>query len=151
MAVGEVTAGLLGAPLIMREQGSGTRASREEFFQWQPVELSVAKEADSHEIIKQAVMAGMGLSFLSLHTLGLELDNGLLRIIPVEGAPVVRRWNCVHTWPRCCRQPLSPFATLCWSVERGGFLPANKTSSIVNISKCFYFCARQFYFIRSQI
>ena len=83
MAVGEVTvAGLLGAPFIMREQRSGTRAAREEFFQWQPVELSVAREADSHEIIKQAVMAGMavmavmagmagmGLSFLSLHTPG---------------------------------------------------------------------------------
>lgn len=98
IALGEVTlTDLLGAPFIMREQGSGTRATLEEFFQRQSLELSVAMEADSNEIIKQAVMAGMGISFLSLHTLGLELDNGLLRIIPVEGAPVVRRWNCVHT------------------------------------------------------
>lgn len=98
IGVGEVTvADLLGAPFVMREQGSGTRAALEEFFQRQSIELSVAMEADSNEIIKQAVMAGMGISFLSLHTLGLELDNGLLRIIPVEGAPVVRRWNCVHT------------------------------------------------------
>lgn len=98
IAVGEVTlADLLGAPFVMREQGSGTRAALEEFFQRQSIELRVAMEADSNEIIKQAVMAGMGISFLSLHTLGLELDNGLLRIIPVEGAPVVRRWNCVHT------------------------------------------------------
>ena len=98
IAVGEVTlTDLLGAPFVMREQGSGTRAALEEFFQRQSIELRVAMEADSNEIIKQAVMAGMGISFLSLHTLGLELDNGLLRIIPVEGAPVVRRWNCVHT------------------------------------------------------
>ena len=98
IGVGEVTvADLLGAPFVMREQGSGTRAALEEFFQRQSIELRVAMEADSNEIIKQAVMAGMGISFLSLHTLGLELDNGLLRIIPVEGAPVVRRWNCVHT------------------------------------------------------
>ena len=98
IAVGEVTlTDLLGAPFVMREQGSGTRATLEEFFQRQSIELRVAMEADSNEIIKQAVMAGMGISFLSLHTLGLELDNGLLRIIPVEGAPVVRRWNCVHT------------------------------------------------------
>ena len=98
IAVGEVTlTDLLGAPFVMREQGSGTRATLEEFFQRQSMEPSVAMEADSNEVIKQAVMAGMGISFLSLHTLGLELDNGLLRIIPVEGAPVVRRWNCVHT------------------------------------------------------
>lgn len=98
IAVGQVTPNdLLDVPFVMREQGSGTRAALEEFFQRQSLELSVAMEADSNEIIKQAVMAGMGISFLSLHTLGLELDNGLLRIIPVEGAPVVRRWNCVHT------------------------------------------------------
>jgi LysR family transcriptional regulator, low CO2-responsive transcriptional regulator len=42
-------------------------------------------------------MAGMGLSFLSLHTLGLELDNRLIALLDVEGAPVVRAWNVVHT------------------------------------------------------
>ena len=90
-------ADVLGAAFIIREQGSGTRAALEEFFQRKSVELSVAMEVDSNELIKQSVMAGMGISFLSLHTLGLELDQGLLKIIPVEGAPVVRRWNCVHT------------------------------------------------------
>ncbi len=39
----------------------------------------------------------MGLSFLSLHTLGLELDCGLIRVLHVDGSPVVRAWNCVHT------------------------------------------------------
>jgi DNA-binding transcriptional LysR family regulator len=50
----------------------------------------------SNATIKQAVMAGMGLSFLSLHTLGLELDNRLIAVLDVEGAPVVRAWNVVH-------------------------------------------------------
>ena len=82
---------------IVREQGSGTRAALEEFFQRKTVELRAAMEVDSNELIKQSVMAGMGIGFLSLHTLGLELDQRLLSIIPVDGAPVVRRWNCVHT------------------------------------------------------
>jgi LysR family transcriptional regulator, low CO2-responsive transcriptional regulator len=38
----------------------------------------------------------MGLSFLSLHTLGLELRSGLIEIVPVQGSPVVRTWNIVH-------------------------------------------------------
>jgi hypothetical protein len=53
-------------------------------------------EMASTETIKQAVMAGMGLSFLSLHTLGLELDNRLIAVLDVQGAPVVRAWNVVH-------------------------------------------------------
>ena len=53
-------------------------------------------EMASNETIKQAVIAGMGLSFLSLHTLGLELDNQLIAVLDVQGAPVVRAWNVVH-------------------------------------------------------
>ena len=50
----------------------------------------------SNGTIKQAVMAGMGLSFLSLHTLGLELKCGLIQIVPVQNSPIVRTWNIVH-------------------------------------------------------
>jgi LysR family transcriptional regulator, low CO2-responsive transcriptional regulator len=82
---------------IVREQGSGTRAALEKFLQEKHVELRVSMEMASNETIKQAVMAGMGLSFLSLHTIGLELDNRLIAVLDVEGAPVVRAWNVVHT------------------------------------------------------
>jgi hypothetical protein len=54
-------------------------------------------EMASNETIKQAVMAGLGLSFLSLHTIGLELQHELVAVLAVEGTPVVRAWNCVHT------------------------------------------------------
>ena len=78
-------------------------------------------EVDSNELIKQSVMAGMGISFLSLHTLGLELDQGLLSIIPVEGAPVVRRWNCVHTLAKMLSPATEAFRY--FVLERGeGFL-----------------------------
>jgi DNA-binding transcriptional LysR family regulator len=50
----------------------------------------------SNETIKQAVMAGMGLSFLSLHTVGLELRTGLMKVLRVDGTPVLRIWNVVH-------------------------------------------------------
>jgi DNA-binding transcriptional LysR family regulator len=82
---------------VMREQGSGTRAALETFFQAARFEPKITMELASNETIKQAVMAGMGLSFLSLHTLGLELDNKLIAILEVDGSPVVRSWNVVHT------------------------------------------------------
>jgi LysR family transcriptional regulator, low CO2-responsive transcriptional regulator len=81
---------------ITREEGSGTRAAMEKFFATARFAPQVAMEMASNETIKQAVMAGMGLSFLSLHTLGLELDNKLIGVLDVQGAPVVRAWNVVH-------------------------------------------------------
>lgn len=95
---------LRGLPFILREAGSGTRAALERFCEEHHLQLQVAMEMPSNEAIKQAVMAGLGLSFLSLHTVGLELDNGLLAVLPVEHAPVVRQWYVVH--PE--RKPLSP-------------------------------------------
>ena len=88
---------LRGQGFILREEGSGTRAALEKFLLQARVEPRVTMEMASNETIKQAVIAGMGLSFLSLHTLGLELDNGLIALLPIEGAPVVRAWNVVHT------------------------------------------------------
>ena len=83
-------------PFIVREPGSGTRRHMEDFFARHRLAPRVAMEMPSNESIKQAVMAGMGLSFLSLHTIGLELRNGLLGVLKVQGTPIVRTWNVVH-------------------------------------------------------
>ncbi len=83
-------------PFIVREPGSGTRKTMEDFFHHQQIAPQVTMEMSSNETIKQAVMAGMGLSFLSLHTLGLELRSGLLRVLSVDGTPIMRTWNIVH-------------------------------------------------------
>jgi len=81
---------------IAREHGSGTRAAMEGFFQEHRFAPRIAMEMSSNETIKQAVIAGMGLSFLSLHTVGLEIKSGLLKIIDIAGTPVMRTWNVVH-------------------------------------------------------
>jgi DNA-binding transcriptional LysR family regulator len=82
---------------ILRERGSGTRAALEKFMEKARMEPRVVMEMGSNETIKQAVMAGMGISFLSLHTIGLELEHRLIAVLDVEGSPVVRGWNVVHT------------------------------------------------------
>jgi LysR family transcriptional regulator, low CO2-responsive transcriptional regulator len=88
---------LLAYKLILREEGSGTRAALDHFVREHNFEHPDTMEMSSNETIKQAVMAGMGLGFLSLHTIGLELDNRLLVVLDIEGSPVVRAWNVVHT------------------------------------------------------
>ena len=89
-------AALQAYPFIIREPGSGTRKHMKDFFDKHHISPTVAMEMHSNESIKQAVMAGMGLSFLSLHTIGLEAQNGLIAIVPVEDTPIVRTWNLVH-------------------------------------------------------
>ena len=81
---------------IVREQGSGTRDAMQRFFAEHHFEPQITMEISSNEAIKQAVMAGMGVSFLSLHTIGLELRSGLLRLLDVEDTPVMRAWHVVH-------------------------------------------------------
>ncbi len=82
---------------IVREPGSGTRVAMEKFFSEARVEPRLQMQLHSNETLKQAVMAGLGLGFVSLHTIGMELGQGLIAMLDVEGAPVVRAWNVVHT------------------------------------------------------
>jgi DNA-binding transcriptional LysR family regulator len=89
-------AALASQPFIVREPTSGTHASMSQFFRDHRIDPLAVMEMDSNETIKQAVIADMGLSFLSLHTLGLELQFGLLRVLPVEDLPLMRRWFVVH-------------------------------------------------------
>jgi DNA-binding transcriptional LysR family regulator len=83
-------------PFIVRERGSGTRQAMEKFLADHRFEPRITMEMGSNETIKQAVMAGMGVSMLSLHTIGLELRSGLLRLLDVEGTPLIRGWHLVH-------------------------------------------------------
>ena len=82
--------------MIVRESGSGTRSAMEEFFAEHAIKPRIGMEMGSNEAIKQAVVAGLGISFISKHTLGLELSAGRLAILKVEGTPVIRRWFLVR-------------------------------------------------------
>lgn len=81
---------------LIREEGSGTRASLEHVFRDRGATYRASMEVSSNETIKQAVMAGMGVSFISMHTLGLELKAGKLVMLDVVGLPLVRDWFVIH-------------------------------------------------------
>jgi DNA-binding transcriptional LysR family regulator len=81
---------------IVREKGSDTWNSMEEGFAGRLPNMKVAMEITSTETIKQAVIAGMGVSFLSAHTIAMELQLGRLAVLDVEGFPVMLNWYVVH-------------------------------------------------------
>jgi DNA-binding transcriptional LysR family regulator len=83
-------------PFVVREKGSDTWTSMAEGFGSHLAELNIAMEIKSTETIKQAVMAGMGLTFLSAHTISRELQSGSLVVLDVQGFPLMLNWYVVH-------------------------------------------------------
>jgi DNA-binding transcriptional LysR family regulator len=80
----------------VREPGSGTRVAMERYFRDVSIEPPRILEVTGNEAIKQAVMAKMGLAFLSLHTAGAELQQQSLVALDVVGLPLLRSWFVVE-------------------------------------------------------
>ncbi len=108
---------LAGENFVLREEGSGTRASMERVFRDRGASYRASMEMASNETIKQAVMAGLGISFISMHALGLELKAHKLVMLDVIGLPIVRDWYAIHLRDK----RLSPIASAFRSflLERG--------------------------------
>ncbi len=87
-------------PFIVREAGSGTRIAMDRYFTDVGVSITTVMETDSNETIKQAVMAGIGIGFVSLHTVRLEQAAGRLVALQVAGLPLRRQWFVVHSRQR---------------------------------------------------
>jgi len=87
---------LIRQPFVIHEPGSDTWYSMQEAFGAHLAELNVAMEIKSTETIKQAVIAGIGLGFLSFHTIGRELAAGSLVLLQVDGFPLMLNWYVVH-------------------------------------------------------
>jgi len=81
---------------IVRETSSDTWKAMRDGFGDAIEALKPAMEIRSTETIKQAVIAGFGLSFLSAHTVGHELQAGNLRMLDVKGFPLLQQWYVVH-------------------------------------------------------
>jgi DNA-binding transcriptional LysR family regulator len=89
-------ADLASESFITREIGSGTRMLMEQFFQKSGLKPKIGMEMDSNETIKQAVIAGLGIAFISQHTVSHELDEGRLVALKVAGLPVMRQWHAIR-------------------------------------------------------
>jgi len=83
-------------PLILREPGSGIRDATLRRFQESGLQPNVKMELGSNEAIKHAVVGGLGIAILSLHTLSLEGPGGPVKILDVEGFPIMRQWHLVY-------------------------------------------------------
>jgi DNA-binding transcriptional LysR family regulator len=83
-------------PFILREPGSGIRDATLRLFSEAGLRPKIRMELGSNEAIKHAIVGGLGLSILSLHTMTLEGSAGPLAVVDVDGFPIQRKWYLVH-------------------------------------------------------
>ncbi|ARV08459.1 LysR family transcriptional regulator [Winogradskyella sp. PC-19] len=93
-------------PIIYREQGSATRAAMENFLTNLNVPNKKKIELKSNEALKQALIAGLGVSIMPLIGLKNELKDEELHIIPYKNLPIKTNWNLI--WLKS--KKLSPVA-----------------------------------------
>jgi DNA-binding transcriptional LysR family regulator len=94
----------------------------ERLFEQADFDPVVGMEIGSNETIKQAVIAGLGIAFISAHTVAVEVADGRLAILDVEGLPMVREWHAV----RLRDKAVMPAGQALWkflSTEGQRFLP----------------------------
>ena len=99
---------IAGEVFLMREEGSGTRKLMHYFFTSNDILSPRGHVVGGNESIKQSVMAGLGIAFVSRHTISHELDADRLAILQVKNLPIIRTWNLLR--------------------------PVNKTSSVITQS-----------------
>ncbi len=83
-------------PFLMREPGSGTHLAVQALFEAHGREPQVRMELSTNEAIKQAILAGLGLSILPQYTFGIGTDTEGFAVLEVEGLPMDEGWKIVH-------------------------------------------------------
>jgi len=85
-----------GRSWLLREPGSGTRTVNEEFIAATGLDVPTLT-VGSNGAIKQAVRAGLGVSFVSRDAVDAEIEAGLVGVIAVEPGPAPRDWHLLHS------------------------------------------------------
>ena len=87
-------------PFIAREKGSATRDVLESYLKETKLislsQLDVCGELGSSEAIKEAIIAGLGVSIISIHAIKRELAAGLLFEVPIAELKMERNFYLIY-------------------------------------------------------
>lgn len=108
-------------PFIIREKGSGTRKTLEnyldEYHNTGLRRFNIVSEMGSSEAVKEAVILGLGVSILSIHAVKREISQGLLIQVPVKGPAIRRSFYAIR------KRQFSPFPIMsCSSMRQRHFI-----------------------------
>lgn len=107
------TAELAEAPLIVREEGSGTRELLENVMFTKGKTLNIVWVCNNSEAIKNAVAAGVGVSVISKLAVARELETKKLYQIPVLGLSLEREFALIYHKNKYLAEPIESFFHFC--------------------------------------
>lgn len=114
----EIRPALLGGQrLLIREEGSATRQVTERALQRAGGHIKASMELGHTEAIKQAVMAGLGIAFVSIHAIRGELAAGRLRALRLRGLRIRRHFHIIHNEARTLSASARAFIELLKTVR----------------------------------
>jgi DNA-binding transcriptional LysR family regulator len=90
---------IAGFPIVMREQGSGTRREFEKILEKEGIDfqhLDIIGIFGSTDAVKQAVKEGMGISIISRRSVKDELKCGMLKEIKIKDADMKRQFYIIN-------------------------------------------------------
>lgn len=103
--------------LLIREEGSATRQVTERALELAGARIGLTMELGHTEAIKQAIMAGLGVAFLSIHAIRVELETRRLSALRLRGHRVRRHFHVIHNEARTLGASARAFVKL---LERAG-------------------------------
>jgi len=125
---------LLEEPFVLRESGSGTRDALFRLLEEHGLQAPVVRmELSSNESIKQAIVAGLGITVLSLHSLALEGTSGPIVALDGQGFPIERHWYLAHSKGR--KPSLVARAFLDFVKQEGRHIAENLDREIANVRR----------------
>jgi LysR family transcriptional regulator, transcriptional activator of the cysJI operon len=97
---------------IVREEGSGTRDATEKLFQSLQIRPARLMEFGSTQLIKEAVEAGLGISYLSELSVKKERLLGTIQLLNVKGTPIKRNFSVITESPELHTKSMNLFIEL---------------------------------------
>lgn len=90
---------LMKEPFLIREQGSGTRDTFEQYLQERGKklqDLNILMTVGSTEVVKGAVASGVGVAIISKCAIKLEMKAGVLKIVNIQGMEMLQSFTVVY-------------------------------------------------------
>jgi DNA-binding transcriptional LysR family regulator len=87
-------------PFVIREKGSATRELFESLLKKSKStnlsQFNICGALGSSEAIKEAVIAGLGVSVISIYAVSRELSQGFLFEVPIQGCSMERNFYLIY-------------------------------------------------------
>lgn len=117
-------------PIIMKEEGSGTRKALNDTFAQKGLVPNILMETNNTDFIKESVLCGDGISFLVRAAVSTELEEKKLVTVPIENCQILASVSIAYLRNQHLSTPAQAFLAILEGLSPEGS-PLQNISSLV--------------------